>query len=83
MLIAKIGRRGQMTLPSAICDGCNIREGDHIAFIRRGNEYVLQPLGQTLLDHRGSVCVSGVQDFEKIRESVPRGLARKNVNDAS
>ena len=28
MYIAKVGRRGQMTLPGAIGKGLNIREGD-------------------------------------------------------
>jgi AbrB family looped-hinge helix DNA binding protein len=83
MLVAKVGRRGQMALPSVIRDGFNIREGDKVAFIRRGDEYVLQPLSKTLLDIRGSVQVSGVQDFEAIRKEARASRTQKRENDVS
>ena len=83
MLAARVGRRGQMILPSVIRDGFNIREGDRVAFIRRGDEYVLQPLSETLLDIRGSVQVSGVQDFETVREETRLNRTRKRANDVS
>ncbi|MDA0745484.1 MAG: AbrB/MazE/SpoVT family DNA-binding domain-containing protein [bacterium] len=83
MIIAKVGRRGQMTLPRTIREGFNICEGDRIAFVRQGNDYVLQPLNQTLLDLRGSVPVSGPQDFESIRREVRKKHVQKRSNAAS
>ena len=77
MIISIISRRGQVTVPLAIRRSLNLLEGDRIAFIRRGNEIVLQPLTHTLLDLRGSVPVAEPQDFAAIREQVIQEHARK------
>jgi len=70
MNISKVGRRGQISIPSQVRQEMGLQEGDRIAFIRRGDEVVLQPLKQTLLDLRGSVPVDGPQDFGAIRQQV-------------
>ena len=75
--ISTIGRRGQMTVPRAIRQALNLREGDRVAFLRRGQEVVLQPLTHTLLDLRGSVPATGAQDFDAIRDQVIQEQARK------
>jgi AbrB family looped-hinge helix DNA binding protein len=72
-----IGRRGQMTVPRAVRRWLNLKEGDRVVFIRRGEEIVLQPLTSSLLELRGSVPVSKAQDFAKIRKQVIRAHARK------
>jgi AbrB family looped-hinge helix DNA binding protein len=77
MIIGTVGRRGQMTVPREIRRSLNLQEGDRIAFIRRGDEVVLQPLANTLLDLRGSVPVSGLQDFAAIRDQVIQEQARQ------
>jgi AbrB family looped-hinge helix DNA binding protein len=77
MIISTIGRRGQMTVPRAIRRSLNLQEGDHVAFIRRGNEVVLQPLTNTLLDLRGSIPAAEPQDFAAIREQVIQEHAQK------
>ena len=82
MIISTIGRRGQMTVPRAIRRSLNLQEGDRVAFISRGNEVVLQPLTDTLLDLRGSVPVSEPQDFAAIRDQVIRDHARKVASSA-
>jgi AbrB family looped-hinge helix DNA binding protein len=70
MKISKVGRRGQIAIPSAIRQDLNLQEGDRLAFINRGDEVVLQPLRHTLLELRGSVPVSEPQDFVVIRQQV-------------
>ena len=55
--VSRVGRRGQMTLPRAVRDWLELREGDRVAFLRRGDEVVLQAMTRTLLDMRGSVRV--------------------------
>ena len=75
--IANIGQRGQVTLPKAIRQALNLKRGDKIAFIRRGDEIILQPFTQTLLDLRGSVPVEGEQDFNAIRQQVQQDIANK------
>ena len=77
MIISIIGRRGQMTVPREIRRSLNLREGDRVAFIRRGDEVVLQPLTNTLLDLRGSVPVTEAQDFDAIRNQVIQKHAQK------
>ncbi len=70
MNISKVGRRGQIAIPRAIRQELNLQEGDRLAFIRRGDEVVLQPLKHTLSDFRGSVPVAEPQDFEAIRQRI-------------
>jgi AbrB family looped-hinge helix DNA binding protein len=77
MIASTIGRRGQITLPSAIRRYLKLQEGDRIVFARRGEEIVLQPLQKTLTDLRGSVPVNGEQDFDAIRQQVIGAHARK------
>ncbi len=81
MIITKIGRRGQITIPGIIRQQFGLREGDRVAFIQRGGEVVLQPLTQTLFDLRGSVPVSGPQDFSAIRRQVIETHAEKVARD--
>lgn len=76
-----VGRRGQITLPRAIRQWLNLQEGDRIVFMRRGDEVLLQPMRRTLLELRGSVPVTGEQDFEAIRREVIAHQARKAVAD--
>ncbi len=77
MITSTIGRRGQMTVPRAIRRALNLQEGDRVAFIRRGNEVLFQPLTDTLLDLRGSVPVAEPQDFDAIRDQVSQEHAQK------
>ncbi|MBS3772157.1 MAG: AbrB/MazE/SpoVT family DNA-binding domain-containing protein [Bacteroidales bacterium] len=83
MAISKIGRRGQTTIPREIRNTLNLKEGNRVAFIRRGNEIVIQPLTSTLLDLRGSISVSGPQDFTAIRREVLKKHNRKATKDES
>jgi antitoxin PrlF len=77
MIVGTVGRRGQMTVPREIRRLLNLQEGDRIAFIRRGDEVVLQPLTDSLLDLRGSVPVEEAQDFAAIRDRVIQDHVRK------
>jgi len=70
MIVTRVGRRGQITIPKTIRRWLNLREGDRLVFIQRGDEVILQPLTRTLLDLRGSVPVSEPQDFDAIRQQV-------------
>jgi AbrB family looped-hinge helix DNA binding protein len=81
MIVSKVGRRGQITLPRLIRRWLSLEEGDRVAFVRRGEEVVLQPLPHTLLDLRGSIPVSGPQDFDAIRQQVRETQARKVVEN--
>ena len=81
MIIAKVGRRGQITIPRVIRRRLNLQEGDRIAFVHQDDQVILQPLTKTLLDLRGSVPVSGPQDFPAIRQQVIEAHIQKKVRD--
>jgi len=78
-----VGRRGQITLPRAVRNWLRLREGDRVAFVRRGDEIVLRPMRRTLLDLRGSVTVSEVQDFDAVRRQAVKDRGRKVVGSDS
>jgi AbrB family looped-hinge helix DNA binding protein len=81
MTITKIGRRGQLTLPKEIRQKLQLREGDHVAFYFDGDQVIMQPLTQTLLDLRGSVPVDAPQDFDAIRRQAVAARARRAAGD--
>jgi AbrB family looped-hinge helix DNA binding protein len=83
MIIVKIGRRGQITLPSTIRRKLGLQEGDHIAVLIQGDQLILRPITRTLLDLRGSVPVSAPQDFEAIRQQVIEAQAKKVIPHGS
>jgi AbrB family looped-hinge helix DNA binding protein len=70
MNTVKVGRRGQITLPRSIRRQVGIDEGDRVVILAEGGQIIIQPLTKTLLDLRGSVPVSGEQDFSAIRKQV-------------
>lgn len=81
MITTKVGRRGQITLPRLVRRQTGIKEGDRIALILQGDQVVIRPLTQTLLDLRGSVPVTGEQDFAAIRHQVLAERARRESQD--
>lgn len=81
MNVSKVGRRGQIAIPRAIRQELKLQEGDRLAFVRRGDEVVLQPLKHTLNDFRGSITVSEPQDFDAIRQQVIDRRAYRTSED--
>ncbi len=81
-IVSKVGRRGQLTLPSAVRRLLMLEEGDRVAFVRQGEAIVLQRLPLSLRDVRGSVGVAGPQDFDAVRSAVEAEHARLVVEDA-
>lgn len=74
MTTTRLGKRGQITLPRDVRERLRLIEGQQIAFVVKGNDVTLQPLRASLRDLRGSVTVTGPQDFERIREDVKATL---------
>lgn len=79
MIMSKLGRRGQVTLPKEIRRMFDIREGDRVAFLPRGGQVVLQPPKRTLLDLRGSVPAPGPPDLRAVRQQVRQHWSRLQV----
>jgi AbrB family looped-hinge helix DNA binding protein len=81
MLNVRVSPKGQVTLPREIRRKLKIKSGDQMAVILDGDQIVFRPFTKTLLEIRGSVKVSGEQDFEKIRADVLSKRAKRNAND--
>jgi AbrB family looped-hinge helix DNA binding protein len=82
-IVSKVGRRGQITLPSVIRRLLQVDEGDRIAFVDRDGAIVLQRLPATLREQRGSVPVSGEQDFEAVRAAMRATRAQRDADDTA
>jgi len=74
-------QKGQVTIPKEIRDSLGIKEGDRVFFVQRGDEVVLKVLQGTILDLKGSVPASGIQDFEKVRRKVKKTIGRRSAGD--
>ncbi len=78
MITATVGRRGYITIPRNIRRQIGIKEGDRVTLEVQGDQIVLRPITQTLLDLRGSVKVTGPQDFDAIRRKVIADRSARN-----
>ncbi|MCP4655342.1 MAG: AbrB/MazE/SpoVT family DNA-binding domain-containing protein [bacterium] len=68
-----ITRKGQVTIPKAIRDFVDWREGERVSFLVRGPEIVMKRQRGTILDLKGSVKPSRhPEDFDDIRRQVER-----------
>jgi AbrB family looped-hinge helix DNA binding protein len=75
----RVGRRRQITLPSALRRELHLEEGDRVLVEMRPGELVLRPAGRSILALRGSVPVDGPQDFETIGAEVIGGRVKRLV----
>jgi len=82
MATAKVGRRGQLTLPKAIRDQLEIEEGQRVAFVKRDGAITLLPLNESLSDHYGSIEVDGPQDFDALRAEARHRNAQSQVDNS-
>lgn len=72
-MLSTVTSKGQVTIPKPIRDALGIGPNDRIAFIRKGESVLLQPL-RTLKTFRGAVKSKGPVTF-----STERSLAKKAV----
>ncbi len=78
----RVGRRGQITIPSKLRRELRLEEGEHLMAQVRDGELVLRPAGRSIFQLRGSVPVAGPQDFTAIRAEVTAGRAKRLAGDA-
>lgn len=75
MILSKIGKRGQITLPKDLRTAWDVGDGDQVVFVQRGDDVLVRPLKQTLRDLRGSVPAREPTDPETVRQHVKRVVA--------
>jgi AbrB family looped-hinge helix DNA binding protein len=78
MITTTVGRRGYITIPRNIRRQIGLKEGDRVALVAQGDQIVLRPITKTLLDLRGSIPVTGPQDFDTIRQQVIAVRSERN-----
>ena len=78
----RIGRRGQITIPSALRRELQLEEGAHLIAQVRDGALVLRPAGRSIFALRGSVAVDGPQDFEAIRAQAIEERVRRVVDES-
>jgi AbrB family looped-hinge helix DNA binding protein len=83
MVIIKVSRSGQITLPSEVRRKIGLQEGDLIAVVVQGDQVILRPITKTLLDLRGSVPVSEPQNHSAIRQQMTNNHAKKVARDSN
>jgi AbrB family looped-hinge helix DNA binding protein len=76
MITVKVGRNGQVVIPSSVRKRLGLEEGHRVAFVVDvDGKTVLEPVTQTLRALRGSVKVK-VKDVEKVRLEVRKAKAK-------
>ncbi len=78
MITTTVGRRGYITIPRSLRRQIGLKEGDKVALVAQGDQIVLRPITKTLLDLRGSIPVTGPQDFDSIRKRVIAVRSERN-----
>lgn len=78
----RVGRRGQITIPSALRRELHLEQGDHVIVQVRAGELIVRPAGRSIFALRGSVSVDGPQDFAAIRAEVIGDRARRSTGDS-
>ena len=73
MILSKIGKRGQITLPRELRIAWDVGDGDHVVFLQRGHDVLVRPLKQTLRELRGSVPGREIRVPETIRTAGQTG----------
>ena len=81
MVKVRVGKRGQITIPSQIRRQTGIEEGDQLTLVVQGQHIIIRPITQTLLDLRGSIETPKRQDFAAIRRKVIASGADKVAKD--
>jgi AbrB family looped-hinge helix DNA binding protein len=78
MMGSKLTAKGQTTIPKKIRDYLGLKPGDRVIFLHKDGDVIIQAIGKSLLDLRGSVKPRNQpEDFEEIRRKVKRGIAEK------
>ena len=76
---AKVTFKGQITIPKAVRDALDIREGDFVTFMVEENHAVLKPLKKkNLLDFYGAFpATRPYSGIETVRKEVHNKIAKR------
>lgn len=79
---AKVTSKGQITLPKGLREHLELRPGDRVAFVARGETVTLEPSAGDILGWYGALeGESPPADLGAVRESVRRAIAEETVRE--
>ena len=82
MSTSTITRKGQVTIPKDIRQALELREGERVLFVQRGDEIVIKVLRGNILDLKGSVKARRrPEDFQKVRSAAKVAVAQRVAKD--
>ncbi len=64
----KVSAKGQITLPSYLRKKINVRPGSYIQLTEENGAFKIVPVHMGIEKLKGSVQVSEIQDFKKVRD---------------
>ncbi len=78
MVQSIVTSKGQTTIPKKIREFLKINPNDRLFYLLEDGKVILRPIQGNILELRGSVPAKGeTGDFEDIRESVRKAMAKK------
>ena len=82
MPISSLTTKWQTTIPKEVRNLLGLKPNDKILYFIEGEKVILKPMKGNVLDLRGSVeSREKPVDFEKVRESVKKRVARRIVEE--
>ncbi len=82
MVQSIVTSKGQTTIPKEVRKFLKIKPNDRLFYLFEDEKVILRPIHGDILELRGSVPAKGISsDFEDIRSSARKAMARKIVGE--
>ena len=79
---SRITTKGQVTIPKRLRTKLNLKAGDQVLFIDKGEDVILKP-AKTLLDLKGFLkTVKKPENWEKVRKSAKKYVTEEVLNNS-
>lgn len=78
-----LSSKGQVTIPKAVRDFLEVKPGDQVAFVQRGNVIVVEPVAGHLLSWYGTAKVAEPQDWRRVREQTMAQVAAEMAHEGT
>lgn len=79
---SRITIKGQVTIPKTLRTKLNLKAGDQVLFISKGEDVILKP-AKTLLDLRGSIKTGkGPEKWDNLRKSAKEYVTKEVLNQS-
>ena len=80
--ISRITTKGQVTIPKSLRKKMNLKAGDQVLFIDKGDDVVLKSV-KTLLDLKGFIkSAKKPEDWKSMRKSAQEYVAKEVLNNS-